>query len=171
MGNRVQLQSWNKWLGRFLCMIVFFVPVMLRAESVGKQIVDEAVDASDAKTLRLEIRFIMPVNYLWSFPDSRKNEFLIAVQPITGLADYDTAVREHIRIPDNLTNVIKDLYYDGTEGTNRFIVLETTQNMGMSVKQGRDMNKIIIEFASMAPKPAGESNRESKKGESGSKQK
>jgi len=168
MGNHVKPQAWIKWSGRFLCLVILFVPFMLRADSVGKQIVDEAVDASDADTMRLEIRFIMPVNYLWYFPHSQKDDFLIAIQPITGLADYNTSIREHIRIPNSLSTFIKDLYYDGTEKTGRFIVLETNQKVGISIKQGRDMKSIVIEFTSIAPKPAGECDSQQKKGEASS---
>lgn len=144
---------------------MLFVPFLLWADSVGKQIVDEAVNASDANTMRLEIRFIMPVNYLWYFPHSRKDSFLISIQPITGLADYNTSVREHIRIPTGLSTVIKDLYYDGTEANGRFIVLETNQDVGISIKQGHDMKSILIEFTSLAPQPAGECNGKPKEGQ------
>ncbi len=158
-------QAWIRWSGRFLCVTIAFMSFSLWAQPAGNHIVDEAVDASDANVLRLEIRFIMPVNYLWYFPHSQKDDFLIAIQPITGLADYNTSIREHIRIPNSLSTVIKNLYYDGTEESNRFVVLETNQNVGISIKQGRDMKSIFIEFTSMAPKPAGECDSAPKKGE------
>lgn len=158
-------QAWIKWSGRFLCLALVFASFSLWAQPAGNHIVDEAVDASDANTLRLEIRFIMPVNYLWYFPHAQKDDFLIAIQPITGPADYNTSIREHIRIPNGLSTVIKNLYYDGTEETSRFVVLETNQNVGIKIKQGRDMKSIIIEFASLAPKPAGDCKSAPKQGE------
>jgi ribosomal protein L21E len=164
-------QAGINWSGWFLCLIIMFVSFSLRAQPAGNRIVDEAVDASDANTMRLEIRFVMPVNYLWYFPHSQKDDFLIAIQPITGLAEYNTSIREHIRIPKSLSTVIKDLYYDGTEGNGRFIVLETDRSVGVSIKQGRDMKSIIIEFASIAPKPAGECNTAPKQGEPSREQK
>ena len=158
-------QGWFKWLCRLSCLMLLLAPFQLWADSVGKQIVDEAVNASDADTMRLEIRFVMPVNYLWYFPHSRKDNFLIAIQPIAGLAEYNTSVREHIRIPTGLSSVIKDLYYDGTEENGRFIVLETNQDVGISIKQGRDMKSIMIVFGSLAPQPAGECNGKPKEGQ------
>jgi ribosomal protein L21E len=171
MGFSAKSQAWHKWSGRLLCLGIMFTSFSLWAQPAGNHIVDEAVDASDANTLRLEIRFIMPVNYLWYFPHSQKDDFLIAIQPITGLADYDTSIREHIRIPNSLSTVIKDLYYDGTEQTGRFVVLETNQDVGISIKQGRDMKSIIIEFASLAPKPADDCNSAPKQREQSREQK
>jgi hypothetical protein len=168
MEHGVKLQAWLKWSGRCVYLAILFIPLMVRADSVGKQIVDEAIDVSDADTMRLEIRFIMPVTYLWYFPHSQKDDFLIAIRPITGLADYNTSIREHIRIPDTLSTVIKDLYYDGTEETERFIVLETNQKVGISIKQDHDMKSIVVEFTSIAPKPAGECGRQPKKGKADS---
>jgi len=137
-------------------MTMLFMPFVIRADSVGGQIVDEAIDASDANTLRLEIHFVMKVNYLWYFPHSQKDNFLISVQPIAGLSEINTAIREHIRIPDSLSAVIKNLYYDGTEENGRFIVLETNHNVGIKINQGRDMRSIIIVFSANVPQPAGE---------------
>lgn len=146
--------AWPTWPGRVFFLLAMILPLTASAMSAGKQIVDEAVDASDANTMRLELRFIMPVNYLWHFPHSKKDEFLIAVQPINGLANYDTKIREHIRIPPALSNIITDLYYDGTEANNRFIVVETNRDVGISVKPGKDGRTMIIEFESVAPEPA-----------------
>lgn len=171
MTKHAMQQTWVKWSGRFLCLTIVFASFSLWAQPAGNHIVDEALDASDANKLRLEIRFIMPVNYLWYFPHSRKDDFLIAIQPITGLADYNLSIREHIRIPNSLSNVIKNLYYDGTEDKGRFIVLETSQNVGISIKQGHDMKSIIIEFATMTPKPADDCNSAPKQGERSREQK
>jgi len=166
------------------------VPLTAAATSAGKRIIDQAVDASDADTMRLELRFELPVNYLWHFPHTPKDEFLIAIQPIQVqmLSDYDADIREHIRIPTQMTNIITDLYYDGTEaddleaeGTqeksdpqstrhkleqrytrSRFIVLRTNRNVAISVKQGVGGRKLIIEFSSIAPEPAAECDGKSK---------
>lgn len=146
--------AWPNWPGRILILLALNLPLTASAMSAGKQIVDEALDASDANTMRVELRFIMRVNYLWHFPHAAKDEFLIAVQPINGLANYDLRIREHIRIPPQLTNIITDLYYDGTQPNNRFIVLETSRDVGISVKQGKDGRNLIIEFDSVAPEPA-----------------
>jgi len=171
-----------RWPGRLIWILALMVPLSAAATSAGKRIVDEAVDASDADTMRLELRFEMPVNYLWHFPHTPKDEFLIAIQPIQVqmLSDYDADIREHIRIPPELANIITDLYYDGTEaddmeaeGTqeksdpqytrqklerrytrSRFIVLRTNRNVGISVKQGVGGRKLIVEFNSIAPQPA-----------------
>lgn len=157
-------QARFKWSGSFLCLTMLVVSLGLWAQPAGNHIVDEAVDASDANTIRLEIRFIMPVNYLWHSPHSQKEDFQIAIQPITGLANYNTSIREHIRIPNSLSTFIKDLYYDGTEESGRFIVLETTQKVAISIRQGRDMKSLFIEFVSKTPQPAGKSNSAQKKG-------
>lgn len=155
---------WLKLPGRLLFLVVLIVPLVASAMSAGKQVVDEAVDSSDANTMRLELHFVMRVNYLWYFPHANKDEFLIAVQPITGLANYDTKIREHIRIPSSLRNIITDLYYDGTRANDRFIVLETSRDVGIKVKQGNDGRNIIVEFESVAPEPAsdctGKANKE-----------
>lgn len=147
---------WLKWPGRILFLLAMIMPLTASAMSAGKLIVDEATDASDADTMRLEMQFIMPVNYLWHFPHAPNKQFLIAVQPILGLANYDTHIREHIRIPPTLSNIITDLYYDGTEAKNRFVVLKTSREVGIDVKQGKDGRTILIEFNSVAPEPAGD---------------
>lgn len=161
--------AWLKLPGRLFMLIVLFAPLSASAISAGKQIVDEAVDASDANYMRLELQFVMRVNYLWHFPHARKDEFLIAVQPISGLADYDTTIREHIRIPPGMRNVITDLYYDGTQGNNRFVVLETSRNVAINVTQGADGRSIIIEFESIAPEPAPDCASGTKKDDQGKK--
>lgn len=171
MGYREFQGNWREWSGRLLCLTILFTPFTLLAEPVGKHIVDEAIDVSDANTLRLELRFITPVNYLWHFPRTRKDEFLIAVQPITGLASFNTAIREHIRIPPALSGIITNLYYDGTEDTNRFVVLETNRDVGIVIKQGQDMKNIIIEFQSVAPEPASECDSKLKKESQGDRRK
>jgi len=147
------------------------MPFTIRADSVGGQIVDEAIDVSDANTLRLEVHFVMKVNYLWYFPHSQKDNFLISVQPITGLSGINTAIREHIRIPASLSTVIKNLYYDGTEENGRFIVLETNHNVGIKIDQGRDMRSIIIVFSANVPQPAGECEPEKNKVKPGGEKK
>lgn len=175
-------QARPRWPGQLFCFLALMVPLSVAATSAGKRIVGEAVDASDADTMRLELRFELPVNYLWHFPHTPKDEFLIAIQPIQVqmLSDYDADIREHIRIPPQMTNIITDLYYDGTEaddveaeGTkeksdpldtrhklerryarSRFIVLRTNRNVGINVKQGVGGRSLIIEFSSIAPQPA-----------------
>jgi len=143
------------WLGRLICLAALLIPFAVTAAIAGKRIVDEAIDASDADVMRLELKFVMPVNYLWHFPRTDKDdEFLIAVQPIQVLSDYDTDIREHIRIPPELRNIITDLYYDGTEASSRFIVLKTNRNVGITVKLGAGGRSMIVEFHSIAPVPA-----------------
>jgi hypothetical protein len=184
------MQARFSWPGRLIWLLVLMAPLSVAATSAGKRIVDEAVDASDADTMRLELRFEMPVNYLWHFPHTPKDEFLIAIQPIQVqmLSDYDADIREHIRIPPQMTNIITDLYYDGTEaddmeaeGTkeksdptytqhkleqrytrSRFIVLRTNRKVAINVKQAVGGRKLIIEFSSIAPEPATECEGTSK---------
>ena len=144
----------SQWSVRLMCMMLLLMPITVWAFSLGKQIVDEAVDASDANTLRLEVRFLMPVNYLWHFPRTQKDEFLIAVQPVPGIAQVDIAQVEHIRIPKKLNNIITDLYYDGTRANNRFIVLQTSRMVKIHVNQASGTNSILITIEMAAPKPA-----------------
>lgn len=154
--------AWPGWPGVALFLVAMFLPLSASAMSAGKMVVDEAIDASNAETMQLELKFEMRVNYLWHFPHALNTQFLIAVQPINGLANYDLGIREHIRIPRTLENVITDLYYDGTEAHNRFIVLETSRNVGVDVKPGKDGRSILIEFKSVSPKPAAECNKSGK---------
>lgn len=154
MFNSVIRLAWSSRPGKLLCLLAMMVPLTASAMSAGKRIVDEAVDASDSDTMRLALKFEMHVNYLWHFPHVRNTQFLIAVQPLNGLANYDLALREHIRVPKSLANIISDLYYDGTQAKNRFIVLETTRKVGIDIKPGYDGRGIIIEFTSVAPSPA-----------------
>lgn len=156
-------------------LLVMMIPLTASAAiSAGKRIVDEAVDTSDSEVMRLDLKFEMHVNYLWHFPHVRNTQFLIAVQPVNGLARYDLDLREHIRIPKSLSSIISDLYYDGTQGnkqletekeeeknrfddaqlSNHFIVLETTRKVSINIKQGRDGRSLVIEFKSVAPSPA-----------------
>jgi hypothetical protein len=163
MRKLIKHPVWWYWPGRTLFLLLMILPLTTSAMSAGKMIVDEAIDASDANTMQLELKFVMRVNYLWYFPHALNTQFLIAVQPVNGLANYDLGMREHIRIPPDLENVISDLYYDGTEANNRFIVLKTSRKVGIEVKPGQDGRTITIEFKSVSPRPASDCNGSSDK--------
>ena len=50
-------------------MITLIVLFYADAAPVAKQLADEAVEASDATSARLEVRFNMAVTYGWHFPE------------------------------------------------------------------------------------------------------
>lgn len=131
------------------------------AAPVVMQVVDAAVDKSDATSTRLDVRFNMPVNYLWHYPKTRKNIFFIAVQPIVSEGQYDLAIRQKVLVPPSMRNIIENLNYDGSEPNSRFLVLETTKAVKITVNPER--NNIMIEFSGLEPQPATQGKDKNKK--------
>lgn len=155
---------------RFISVGMLLLWCQVSAAPVGKQVVATAVDRSDAKIVRLEVRFNMPVKYLWHYPKTGKNICFIAIQPMTGEEQYDLASRQKVSVPAAMGNLVANLSYDGTDANNRFLVLETRKAAKVTLTAAQTTNSLIIEMSGVEARPAAEgTNKTGKEGQSSSK--
>lgn len=117
------------------------------AVSPGGQIIERATAYIDENRQKLIVDFTIPVTYQWAFPENPNNQIMLAILPIRTVSPIPTNIREHIRIPKQLSHLLLDAYLDGTEDMRSLlIVLHASQDITVSVTQGTSSRRIEIEL-------------------------
>jgi len=114
------------------------------AASAGGQIVDNVTSYIEDDVTKIKFEFTTPLHYQQHFPEEFSEVILISLQPLRKGSEITTNIREHVRVPDNLTSLIDEMYIDGTENSNIFLVIHSKYRIKPEVKQDRKSKGIIL---------------------------
>lgn len=118
------------------------------ATSAGGQIVESATSYVEGDVTKVKFEFRVPVHYQWHFPKKFSEEIMVSLQPLRSGSGLNTRIREHVRVPDELTGIIDEMYVDGTENNNIYLVIHAKYPIKPEFRQDRKSKGVILSLSS-----------------------
>ena len=127
-----------------LCLYLVVAATCVHARSAGGRVVDDVSASMQDGSIILTFEFTVPVHYQWRFPKGFSDQILISLQPLKYSPELSTNLRENVRIPDSVKDLIEDIYIDGTEGKNILLILQVKSDINPDITHDRKTNGIIV---------------------------